>query len=187
MFVVLHILRPVAENQDFLGLDSLWDAEVQNAVLDEQREVDRNRRAQFHLREALLDLAHDHPLSVVATSVTQPIHVRRIGMMWLDGVLCGAPDRAIVHFEAIQRASTDSLCGCRRSVPQLFEFVPFGAVLRDLERRATNIIVGHDLGGVSGRITGVWRDALSMTTHRGRVVLPWSACGVILVTDTNRS
>ena len=186
MFVWLHILRPMAENQDFLGLDSLWDAEVQNAVFDESREVERNRRAQFHLREALLDVAHDHPLSVVVTSVTQPIHVRRIGMMWLDGVLCGSPDRAIVHFDAIQRATAEGICGCRCSAPQLFEFVPFGAVLRDLERRATNVVVVHDHGGVAGRITGVWRDALSMTTHRGRVVMPWSACGLILVTDTNR-
>ncbi len=186
MFVVLHILRPMAENQDFLGLNSLWDAEVQNAVLDEQREVDRNRRAQFHFRDALLELVHDYPLSVFATSVTQQLHVRRIGMMWVDGVLCGSPDRAIVHFDAIQRATADGMCGCRRFAPQLFEFVPFGAVLRDLERRATNIVVVHDRGGVAGRITGVWRDALSMATHRGRVVLPWSACGVILVTDTNR-
>ena len=184
--MLIHILRPMAENQDFLGLDSLWDAEVQNAVFDESREVERNRRAQFHLREALLELAHDHSLSVVATSATEQIHVRRIGMMWLDGVLCGSPDRAIVHFDAIQRATADGICGCRRSDPQLFEFVPFGAVLRDLERRATNVVVVHDRGGVAGRITGVWRDALSMATHRGRVVLPWSACGLILVTDTNR-
>ena len=184
--MLVHILRPMAENQNFLGLDSLWDSEVQNADLDEKREVERNRRAQFHLRDALLDVAHDHPLNVVVANVTQLIHVRRIGMMWLDGVLCGSPDRAIVHFDAIQRATTEGMCGCRCSDPQLFEFVPFGAVLRDLERRATNVVVVHDHGGVAGRITGVWRDALSMTTHRGRVVLPWSACGLILVTDTNR-
>ena len=183
---MLHILRHMTESQNFLGLGSLWDSEVLNAVFDEKREAERNRRTQLHLREALLELAHDHPLSVVAVGVAHHIHVRRIGMMWLDGVLCGSSERAVVHFTAIQRAISDGPCGCRTSAPQLFELGPFGAVLRDLERRVANVVVVHDHGGVAGRITGVWRDALSMTTPRGRVVVPWSACGLILVTDTNR-
>lgn len=183
---MLHILRHMTENQNFLGLASLWDAEVENAVFDEQRESDRIRRAQHHLRDALLDLAQDHPLSVVAVGVAQPVHVQRIGMMWVDGVLCGSFDRAIVHFTAIQRATTTGICGCQRYAAELFELVPFGAVLRDLERRGARIIVVHERGGVVGRVTGVWRDALSITTAQGRVVVPWSACGVVLVTDPNR-
>jgi hypothetical protein len=183
---VLHILRHMTENQNFLGLGSLWDSEVQNVALDEKREVERNRRAQTYLRDALLDLAQDHAVSVVAVGRVQSIHVRRIGMMWLDGVLCGSSDRAVVHFNAIERATADGACGCRRSLPHLFELVPFGAVLRDLERRAAEVVVVQNRSGVSGRITGVWRDALSLTTSRGRVVVPWSACGLILVTDTNR-
>lgn len=183
---MIHILRHMPENQNFLGLGSLWDAEVQNAVLDEKREADRNRRAQLHLREALLELAHNSSVSVIAAGVTGVIHVYRIGMMWLDGVLCATSDRAVVHFSAIQRATSFRGCGCRALTPQLFELVPFGAVLRDLERRGTEVIVVHEHGGVSGRITGVWRDALSLSTRRERVVVPWSACGLILVSDTNR-
>jgi hypothetical protein len=176
----------MTENQNFLGLGSLWDAEVQNAVFDEKREAERNRRAQLHLREALIDVAQDRSLSVMVGGVAQYIHVQRIGMMWLDGELCGSSDRAVVHFTAIQRASSGGLCGCRTSTPQLFELVPLGAVLRDLERRAAEVLVVQQHGGIAGRITGVWRDALSMTTHRGRVVVPWSACGLILIADSNR-
>lgn len=182
---MLHILRYVSENENLLGLGSLWDAEVQNAVFDEKREAERNRRAQSHLHDALLELAHDHPLNVVSVGATKPIHVRRIGMMWLDGVMCGSSDRAVIHFNAIQRVMADERCGCHSGAPQLFELVPFGAVLRDLERRAADVVVVHAIGGVAGKITGVWRDALSMTTQRGRVIVPWSACGVILVIDTN--
>ena len=186
MDAVLHILRHVAENRNILGLGSLWDAEVQNADFDEKRETERNRRAQSHLRDALLDVAIDHRLSGVAVGLTQRIHVRRIGMMWLDGVLCGSFDTALVHFHAIQRATADEHCACRLSALQLFELVPLGAVLRDLERRATEVVIVHDRGGITGRITGVWRDAVSLTTHRGRVVVPWSACGVILLHERNR-
>lgn len=184
--MALRILRPMTDNRNLLGLGSLWDTEVLNAIVDAKREVERNRRAQLHLREALLDLAHDRPMSVISARATQSIHVRRIGMMWLDGVLCGSSERAVVHFNAIQRASSSDVCGCRRHNPELFELVPFGAVLRDLERRASDIVVVHEQGGVAGRITGVWRDAISITTLRGRVVVPWSACGLILVTDRDR-
>lgn len=186
MECVVHILRHMAENQNLLGLGSLWDSELQNAVFDEKRETERNRRAQFHLREALLDLSADNPLTVVSTVVTSPVHVQRIGLGWLDGVVCGSVDRAIIHFTSIQRAGTTTLCGCRRQVPQLYELVPFGAVLRDLERRATDVLIVGDRGGIGGRISGVWRDAITMTTQRGRVVVPWSACGLVLVTDPNR-
>ena len=183
---MVHILRHMTENQNFLGLGSLWDSEVQNIIFDEKREVERNHRAQSYLRDALLDLAQNCPVSVVAVGLSQRIHVRRIGMMWLDGVLCGSSDRVVVHFTAIHRATAAGACGCRHSPLHLFELVPFGAVLRELERRAAEVVVVHNHGGISGRITGVWRDALSLTTPRGRVVVPWSACGLVLVTDTNR-
>jgi hypothetical protein len=176
----------MAENQNLLGLGSLWDSEIQNAVFDEKRESERNHRAQFHLRDALVDLSADGPLTVVSTGVTSLVHVQRIGLGWIDGVVCGSADRAVVHFTAIQRAGTDTSCGCRRQAPQFYELVPFGAVLRDLERRASEVLVVGDRGGIGGRISGVWRDAVTITTTRGRAVVPWSACGLVLVTDPNR-
>jgi hypothetical protein len=176
----------MTENQNLLGLGSLWDSELQNAVFDEKREIARNRRAQLHVRDALLELVIHGPLTVVSGGVTSPIHVERIGLGWLDGVLCGSSERAIVRFEALYRAGTTTTCGCRRLSPQLYEFVPYGAVLRDLERRAANILVIGDRGGVGGRVSGVWRDAITLTTDRGRVVVPWSACGLVLVADMTR-
>lgn len=176
----------MTENQNFLGLGSLWDSEVQNAIFDEKRESERNRRAQLHVREALLDLVIDDSLNVVPAGITLVVHVQRIGLGWVDGVVCGSADRAIVHFTAIEQAGTNTTCGCRRHTPELYELVPFGAVLRDLERRATDLLVVGNRGGIAGRISGVWRDAITMVTHRGRVVVPWSACTLVLVTDPNR-
>lgn len=186
MRCVLPILRHMTENRNLLGLGSLWDSELQNAVFDEKREIERNRRAQSYVRDALLELVIDGPLNVVSRGVTSPIHVERIGLGWLDGVVCGSSERAIVRIEAIHTAGTTMTCDCRRISPQLYEFVPYGAVLRDLERRAATILVVGDRGGVGGRVFGVWRDAITLNTDRGRVVVPWSACGLVLVVDMNR-
>lgn len=182
---MLPIIRHMGENRNLLSLGSLWDSEIDNAQWDETREQNRDRRGALYFRDALLELAEPGSISVVSKVGLWTVHVRRVGLMWVDGTLCGTPDRVIVHQSAIRSATDLAACGCAVESPRIFEFVPFGAVLRELERRATDITVIHDRGGVHGRISGVWRDAVTLNTARGRVVFPVSVCGVVVV-GTNR-
>lgn len=178
---VLPIIRHVGENQNLLSLGSLWDTEIDNAQWDEKREQNRDRRASLYFRDALLELAATGGISVVSRAGGKPVHVRRIGLMWVDGVMCGTTDRVVVHLTAIHSATDSVTCGCPIETPRLFELVPFGAVLRELERRSAAITVIRDHGGIHGRIGGVWRDAVTLITARGRVALPVSECGVVVV------
>jgi hypothetical protein len=174
----------MGENQNLLSLGSLWDVEIDNAQWDEQREQNRERRASMYFRDALLDLAGTTGVSVSSRLGDRLVHVRRVGLLWVDGILCGTRDRVVVHYTAIHSATDSVTCGCQLEPPRVFELVPFGAVLRELERRATEIMVIRDHGGIRGRIGGVWRDAVTVITTRGRVVLPMSECGVVV--DGNR-
>jgi hypothetical protein len=178
---VLPIIRHMGENQNLLSLGSLWDTEIDNAQLDEKREQDRDRRASLHFRDALLELLATGGISVLSRAGVRPVHVRRVGLMWLDGVMCGTTDRVIVHLTAIHSATDTVACSCPSESPRVFELVPFGAVLRELERRSVAVTAIRDHGGIHGRIGGVWRDAVTLNTARGRVVLPVSEFGVVVV------
>lgn len=171
----------MSENENLLGLGSLWDSAVLNAQTDESRENARNERATRYLRDALTELTTDWGASVQVDQLDRPIHVERVGMMWLDGALCGTVDRVVVPFAAIGRVTTPPECGCALSPPRLFELVPLGAVWRELERRATPVIVVAHRAGVRGRIVGVWRDAMTIRGTRHRTVVPASARVVVVV------
>lgn len=182
---VLSIIRHMREKQNLLGLGSLWDTEIHNAQWDEDRDRNRERRGQLFLRDALIELAGSDYLTVTPRFGTVPLHVRRIGMMWVDGQACGSRDRTIVHLSAVRHASETTVCGCALEIPRVYELVPFGAVLRELERKSAKVSIVHESGGRRGRIVGVWRDAVTIMTQRGRFVLPLSECGVIVVEDSN--
>lgn len=178
---MLPIIRHMVENRNLLSLGSLWDSEIDNAHWDETREQNRDRRGALYFRDALLELAATGNISVVSKVGLWNVHVRRVGLMWMDGTLCGTLDRVIVHQSAIRSVTDLATCGCQVETPRIFELLPFGAVLRELERRAADVTMMLDRGGVHGRISRVWRDAVTLKTARGRIVLPISECGVVIV------
>lgn len=176
----------MSENENLLGLGSLWDTERLNAEFDEARETERERKAQLSLGDALIEQGRSEPLSAWIAESSQPLHVRRLGLLWLDGVMCGSGDTVLVPFSAILRASSSAECDCTMSLPKVFEFVPLGAVFRDLERRAAVVSIVVHRGGVRGRIIGVWRDALTILTTRGVAIVPKGSIGGVFVEEPGR-
>jgi hypothetical protein len=174
-------------NENLLGLGSLWDAEQMNIERDIARERERDRKSGLFFADAMLALLMDGGVTVEVTSIDRVVHVRRIGATWIDGMVCGSVERAIIPFGAIRAAFSPSDCACAVSLPDHFEFVPLGAVLRDIERHSSAITIVGERFGVRGRITGVWRDAITVRSHRRESVVPRSALGVILVGDGDRS
>lgn len=173
----------MAGNEHLLGLGSLWDAEQLNIEQDLARERERGRKSELYFSDAIQELSTNRGLTIQLVSFSRLIHVRRIGMLWLDGVVCGSVERAIVPFGAITAAFTPSHCECASSEPERFELVPMGAVLRDLERRSAPLTILGDRYGVRGRLAGVWRDAISVRSSERDTVLPRSSLGVIIVDD----
>lgn len=173
-------------NENLLGLGSLWDAEQLNIEQDVARERERERKSELYFSDAVLALTGDGGVTIQVTSLDYVIHVRRIGMMWVDGLLCGSTERAIIPYDAIGVAYSPSTCGCTVSKPDCFEMVPLGAVLRGIERRASTVTVVGERFGVRGRIIGVWRDAVSVLASHRETVLRRSAIRVVLVDDSGR-
>ena len=176
----------MSRNENLLGLGSLWDVEQMNIERDVARERERDRKSELYFSSAMLALRVHDGLTIQVTSLDRVIHVRRIGMMWVDGVVCGSSERAIVPFDAILTAFSPSDCGCASSEPDCYELVPLGAVLRDIERRSSSVTIVGERFGVRGRITGVWRDAVTVRSLRRESVVPRSALSVILVDDSER-
>lgn len=158
-----------------------------NIELDIARERERVRKSGLFFSDAMLALREDGGVTVQVALFDRVIHVRRIGMTWIDGVVCGSVDRAIVPFGSIRAAFSPPDCKCVVSTPDHFELVPLGAVLRDIERHSASITVVGERFGVRGRITGVWRDAITVRSRRRESVLPRPALGVIIVEDGERS
>lgn len=168
-------------NENLLGLGSLWDAEQSNADLDEAREFERGRKAQLCFRDAIAEISQGGNSLVTVSGFHTGIHIKRIGMFWLDGDLCGTTDRVIVPLSGVVCVVSDSLCGCEPHSVASFEMVTFGAVARELERHMTRVIVTGDRHGVRGRISGVWRDAITVRTPAGESLFPLTAIHAIHV------
>jgi len=181
--MVLPIIRHMSANENLLGLGSLWDAEQLNIERDVARERERDRKSELYFSDAMLALRGHDVLTVQMTSLDRVVHVRRIGMMWVDGVVCGSGERAIVPFGAIRTAYSPSDCGCASSAPDHYELVPLGAVLREIQRRSSSVTIVGERFGVRGRITGVWRDAITVRSSHRDTVVQRSALGVILLDD----
>jgi len=181
MELTLPIIRQMGGNENLLGLGSLWDAEQRNADLDEARELERGRKAQLYFRDAIVELSDRGTSLVTVLGVRNGIHVRRIGMFWLDGDLCGTTERVIVPFGGVVNVMSESLCGCQPGRVASFDMVTFGAVARELERHLTPVSVVGDRHGVQGRISGVWRDAITIRTALGESLIPLLAIRAIHV------
>lgn len=185
-WMTLSIIRHMSENENLLGLGSLWDTERLNVEFDEAREAERERKAQLSFGDALVEQSRSEPLTVWIADSTEPLHVRRLGQLWLDGVMCGSGDTVVVPFPAIRRAASSSGCDCSIPLPKVFELVTLGAVLRDLERKAAMVSVLVNRGGIRGRICGVWRDAVSILTARGVAIVPKDSIGGVVVEEPGR-
>ncbi len=181
MELTLSIIRQMTRDENLFGLGSLWDAEQRNADLDEAREIERGRKAQLHFRDAIVEIAKGGNALVTVVGAPQGIHVRRIGMLWLDGDLCGTTDRVIVPLSGVASVVSDSMCGCTPRSVASFEMVTFGAVARELERHVSHVSVTGDRHGVRGRISGVWRDAITVRTPLGESLFPLTAIRAIYV------
>ena len=177
----------MSRNENLLGLGSLWDTEQMNIDWDVARKRERDRKSELYFSDAMVSLPLNDGVTVQVASLDRVIHVRRIGMMWIDGVVCGSVERAIVPFDAIRAVFSPSNCACAAVTPDHLEMVPLGAVLRDIERHASSITVMGERLGFRGRITGVWRDAISVRSLCREWVIPRSALGAILVDDGERS
>lgn|GEM_PF-1815750 len=179
--LTLSIIRQMTGNENLLGLGSLWDAEQSNADLDEAREFERGRKAQVYFRDAIVEISKGGNSLVTVSGFHTGIHIRRIGMFWLDGNLCGTTDRVIVPLSGVICVVSDSLCGCEPHSVACFELVTFGAVARELERHMTPVSVTGDRYGIRGRISGVWRDAITVRTPAGESLIPLTAIRTIHV------
>lgn len=177
----LPIIRHMSANENLLGLGSMWDVERDNANLDTMREDARDRRSRLYTRDAIVALGLEAGLSVSASGVEQPVHARRLGLGWIDGTLCGTRERAIIPFGRIVTVSTESTCECGQFTVRDYPFVPLGAVFRELERSVSEVTVICGRRGVRGRVTGVWRDALTVKSTIAETVIPVSMLSVVIV------
>jgi hypothetical protein len=162
----------MATNDDLFGLGAMWDAERENESLDEIREFARDERAAKFFWDALRDVAGGGAIDVWVTTLDRPIHVLRIGLDWIDGALCGSPEIALVPRSAITFVRTSRRCSCSYGIATALEFVSLGAVLRQFERQARHVTLTASHQSVSGRITGVWRDAVRLRGMVDQVLVP---------------
>lgn len=165
----------------FTGLESLWDAEDDNAESDERRELMRADRATRSFLAVLADRAISAPLCVTTEWSSSPIHVGRVGASWIEGMFCGSNLRVIVPLHAIVLARDAIDCSCRVEVARHYPHVTIGAVMRDCERRARMVRVVCSKSGVNGRIVGVWRDAIDVASAGSVSLLPLSVLDHIVI------
>lgn len=170
------------ENDDLLGLGTLWDLEVANSSWDERREGDRLIRARRHLSDALASMARNDPLAAMTDNLDRWLHVRVLGMNWVDGYLCGSRARVVIPHSAVSIVRANSSCGCNRDLAKVVEWVPLSAVLRQWERRATTVTVMTARQSVTGRVVGVWRDAIQVRSMTSLTVV--SLLHVVVVVET---
>lgn len=178
---VLPIIRHMSQNENLLGLASLWDSEVANAEWDTRREEQRESRGSRYFRDAIVEVSHTTALTITTHAFDDRVHVRRIGLLWVDGFSCGSTERVIVAFSSIEMATAERRCECRCEPPTVYELVPFGAVLRELERQRLIVTVTTGRHGLQGRIDGVWRDSITVSTPRGAVVFPHTSIDRIVI------
>lgn len=168
----------------FEGLQSLWDAETENAELDERRELIRADRATQPLVAVLCERARRTPLVAGVDGLGNSVHLTRLGSKWLEGVACGTDLAVIAPLSSLQWVGEVDACGCSVSVARLLQHVTFGARLRALERSGAVVSVVLRNGGYNGRIVAVWRDAFDLLWRRQTLTV--NAASVLALT-LNRS
>jgi hypothetical protein len=170
----------MARNDDLLGLGAMWDLERDNAALDEFREIARDERARQHFHDAILALVRSHPVDAYVGTLDRPIHITRMGMNWVEGRPCGHTDVAIAPLSATRVVRTSRGCACEVRFATVFEWVTLGAVLRHVERHAQTVTVTTVASGTTGRVVGVWRDAVTVRSREGVAVIPFASLELVV-------
>lgn len=146
------------------GLDSLWDAEHDNAEWDERREIARAERAQYSFVEVLLSSARGSAISAGLAGVGQAVHLTVVGANWAEGTPCGSHRTIIVPLHSMEWVSTAANCDCTQVIPRVVEHITLTARLRSFERAGSELAVSIATGGFRGRVSAVWRDGFELHT-----------------------
>lgn len=163
------------------GLDSLWDAEVDNADWDERREITRAERAQQTFIGVLVINAVTQPITVGLVGTLQSLHVSVVGANWLEGIVCGSRHDVLAPLGTVAWATTHKRCECQVAVPRVVEHVTLTARLRNFERSGMTIAVTLPSSGFRGRVTAVLQDGLELHTSVGTLLLPLGSVELITV------
>ncbi len=149
----------------FEGLESLWSGESEAARIDDERDRVRMSRATTEAREVLWARAAAENGLVVRTAADDyRIHPARVGLDWIDGVVCGSATRMVIPLASIRSWSPLGACACTRVPCHSVPLLEFGSVLRFLERKAVNVCIYAEKAAVRGRIRAVWSSAISVNS-----------------------
>lgn len=147
----------------FEGLESLWSGESEAARIDDERDRVRMSRATTEAREVLwARAAAENGLVVRTAAADYRIHPARVGLDWVDGVVCGSATRMVVPLASMRSWSPLSACECARVHCHSVPLLEFAAVLRFLERKAVNVCIYAENVAIHGRIRAVWSSAISV-------------------------
>ena len=165
----------------FSGFQSLWDSEIDNAELDERRELIRAERARIPFIRVLANRGEQSPLDVLVSSTLVPVHIGRVGASWIEGNLCGTATVLIAPFHSVNAIIEHRSCTCSRTLPRIFPHVTMGARLRAIERESQTVTVTLVRGGFRGQLVAVWRDAVDVQINERRVSIPVRSIEFIIV------
>lgn len=163
----------------FEGLESLWAGESDAARFDDERDRVRMSRGATESRDLVwARAAEEHGLAIRTTAGDYRVHPTRVGLDWVDGVVCGSATRIVIPVLALREWSALAPCRCVTMPCQSVPLLEFATVLRFLERKALDVCVYAENRAYNGRITAVWAGAI--TVHApGPRDLTFSAIGAI--------
>ncbi len=165
----------------FSGYQSLWDSEIDNAELDERRELIRAERAQIPFIRLLAIRGEQSPLDVLLSSSREPVHVGRVGASWVEGNFCGTSTVVVAPLHSVNAMLDQGSCTCSRTFARSFPHVTIGARLRACERENQSVTVTVVRGGFRGRLVAVWKDAVDVQVNQRPVSIPISSIEFIVL------
>ena len=163
------------------GLQSLWESEEENAELDERREVLRSDRARLPFIQVLCERARRHSVVATIDGLARSVHISVLGASWCEGAMCGSGEVVVVPIHRVQSVSEAGSCGCPLLMANVIEHATMGSKLRALERSGASVTAVCETGGVRGRVTAVWKDAVDVTAGTATFSLSVAAIVALVV------
>ena len=145
------------------GLESLWESEEDNAEVDERREILRAERARTPFVRVLVERSARKPVVANVEGLTLLVHVETVGASWIEGSVCSSGDTIVIPVSGVQCIREVGVCGCPTRAADRFEHVTLGSRLRVLERHGSAVTILIHNGGLRGRVSAVWKDAVDIT------------------------
>lgn len=168
----------------FDGLLSLWESELDNAELDERRELVRAERSSQSFIQVLIAQTSLGPLVAGVIGIRQKIHIRTVGATWCEGFVCETNLQVIVPLDSITFVSTQRECSCTLPTAKVCEHATLGSRLRLIERQGQRVAVTYSNGGMRGNVVAVWRDAIGVSNCDVVSVIPVSGLQFISIEGT---